>query len=254
MQSGVQDKPIIIKNIALPSVSVTIPDDTTILAPDSWSGIIQPPKSISSSGNAPSGFTISDTVIEVGSSDAVLLFDTPVTLTLSGVTGAVGYKPSGSNNWIQITNTCNSFDNPTTGLVFPGECFISNGVDTKIATFHFTEFGPLDPIPPPIPPPTPQPSKSSSGGSGRINVSPDEISKKSSTSISRVSDWVSSKEYFKFGIRDLIAQGHIPHTGQIPSSAPQWFYNIGQQWKDGKISNEEYFNAAKWLIDQRIIK
>jgi len=146
MESGIDLSPIIIKNIALPNFQVSIPDATTILAPDGWSGTIQPPKTGSSSGTPPSGFSIGGTVIEVGSPDVVLLFDTPVDVLLSGVTGNVGYKPAGSSTWVQITNTCgNTFDIPDPPT-FPGECFISNGVDTKIVTYHFTEFGELDPV------------------------------------------------------------------------------------------------------------
>ncbi|KAG2478596.1 MAG: hypothetical protein NPMRTH1_400004 [Nitrosopumilales archaeon] len=146
LESGTDNKPVIIKNVALPSVSVSIPDGTTILGPDEWTGTIQPPKTGSSSGTAPSGFSVGNTVIEVGSPDVVLLFDNPVDVLLSGVTGNVGYKPAGSSTWIQITNVCGgTFDSPD-DPVFPGECFISNGVDTKIFTYHFTTFGGLDAI------------------------------------------------------------------------------------------------------------
>ena len=257
LKSGIIAEPIIITNVDIPTVKVSIPDETTILAPAGWTGTIQPPKAASSSGTAPSGFSVGDTVIEVGSPDAVLLFDTPVTLTLEGVTGSVGYKPAGSTVWTQITESCGgTFDNPDAPSAFPGECFISNDSDTKIVTYHFTEFGGLDSTPPPTesPPAESPPAKSSSGGSGRINVSPQEMDRKSNTSLSRVSDWVSSSNYFGVGIRDLISQGYIAHTGKIPTSAPDWFYSTGQTWKDGKITDEEYFDAVKYLIDHKIIK
>lgn len=254
LESGTIAEPIIITNSDLPTVIVSIPDETTILAPAGWTGTIQPPKAASNSGTAPSGFTVGDTVIEVGSPDAVLLFDTPVTLTLEGVTGSVGYKPSGSTVWTQITESCGgSFDNPDAPSFFPGECFISDGSDTKIVTYHFTSFGGLGSAP--SAPTESSSAKSSGGGSGRTNVSPEEIAKKSSTSLSRVGDWVSSKDYFKIGLRDLISKGHIENVVKIPTgTAPDWFYSVGKEWDAGNITNQEYFDAVKYLIDYKILK
>lgn len=132
-----------LSSAALPNVNVSIPDNTTVLAPGTWDGIINPPATGLSSGTAPSGFSVGSTVIEVGSSDVVLLFDQPVSVVLIGVTGPVGYKPAGSNTWTQITNTCGgTYANPTSPT-FPGECYISNGTDTKIYTYHFTSFASL---------------------------------------------------------------------------------------------------------------
>ena len=254
LKSGNSGKPTIITNADLSSVSVSIPDNTTILASDEWDGTIQPPKLTASSGNAPTGFTVGDTIIDVGSPDIVLLFDNPVDVLLLGVTGNVGYKPAGSTNWIPITEQCGgSFTVPDAPSAFPGECFISNGSDTKIVTYHFTEFGELDSIPPSTE--SSSAKSSSSGGSGRINVSPQEIAKKSNTSMSRISDWVSSKDYFKIGVRDLISRGYIENINTIPSqSPPDWFYSTGQAWKEGKITNEEYFDAVKYLINHKILK
>ncbi|MCX6705114.1 MAG: peptidoglycan-binding domain-containing protein, partial [Candidatus Woesebacteria bacterium] len=94
-----------------------------------------------------------------------LTFDKPVKILLNGVNVDVGYKPAGSDTWTKITTDCTagSYDAPT-GAVFPGECKIRHGNDTKILTYHFTSFGGLDVIPPPsqgspypapIPPATP---------------------------------------------------------------------------------------------------
>ncbi|MDP3758828.1 MAG: hypothetical protein Q8Q86_03845, partial [Candidatus Daviesbacteria bacterium] len=147
LQSGVDTQPIVLTNSNLAGVSVSIPDGTKVQGPAGWDGTIQPPKTGSNAGTAPSGFSVGSTVISVGSPGAVLVFDTPVTLTLTGVTGAVGYKPAGSDTWVQITNTCAGDYGAPTPPTAPGECKISNGTDTKIVTFHFTEFGELDPIP-----------------------------------------------------------------------------------------------------------
>ncbi|HET7629967.1 MAG TPA: right-handed parallel beta-helix repeat-containing protein [Candidatus Saccharimonadales bacterium] len=143
LKSGSASQPIKITNSALSNVSVSIPDSTTVLAPNNWDGKIQPPKSVSASGTAPSGFSVGGTVVEVGSTDGVLLFDQPVSVVLTGVTGTVGYLPSGSSTWVQITNQCSgTYANPS-APTFPGECYISDGTNTKIYTYHFTTFGTL---------------------------------------------------------------------------------------------------------------
>ena len=141
INSGQSGTPVTITNAAIPNISASIPDGTAVLAPSGWDGKITPPKIGSSSGTAPSGFSVGGTVIEVGSPDVVLLFDKPATLLLSGVKGNVGYKPAGSDTWVQITNACGGTYASPSNPVFPSECFISNGADTKIVTYHFTTFG-----------------------------------------------------------------------------------------------------------------
>lgn len=133
---------VTLSNTALPTVSVTIPDQTEIEGPAGWNGKIQPPRTETASGNAPAGFSVGGTVISVGSSQGTLRFDKPVTLLLEGVTGTVGYKPALEDNWVEITNGCNgTFAAPT--LSNGNECSITNGTDTKIVTNHFTLFGSL---------------------------------------------------------------------------------------------------------------
>jgi hypothetical protein len=148
LKSGTDDQPFTLTNSNLSNVTVTIPDATTVLAPSGWDGIITPPKktSNSSSSNAPSGFSVGNTVIEVGSANNVLLFDRPVAIVLAGVTGNVGYKPAGSDSWIQITALCGGDYLAPNAPSFPGECYISNGTDTKIYTYHFTSFASLNTI------------------------------------------------------------------------------------------------------------
>lgn len=147
INSGQSGIPVTIKNVAIPSISVSIPSGTGVLAPSGWDGKINPPMIGSSAGSAPSGFSVGGTVIEVGSPTTVLLFDSPVTVLLAGVTGDVGYKPAGSNTWIQITSTCGGTYTSPSNPIFPDECHISNGGDTKILTYHFTTFGSLTPNP-----------------------------------------------------------------------------------------------------------
>ena len=155
LQSGVDTQPIILTNAALANISASIPDGTKIQGPAGWDGKIAPPVAGIANGTAPAGFSVGNTVISIGSLSGTLVFDSPVTILLSGVTGAVGYQPSGSSAWTKIVNTCGgSYDTPT-APTRPGECAISDGTDTKILTYHFTSFAGLNVVTPP-----------SSGGGG----------------------------------------------------------------------------------------
>ncbi len=147
LMSGIEGQPLMIKNADLSSSSFTLPYLATVLAPNGWDGKIVPPKTGSSAGTAPSGFSIGGTVIEVGSSDVVLLFDKPAEVILTGVTGNVGYKPAGVSSWTRITSTCGGTYALPASPTFPGECSISNGSDTKISTYHFTTFAELTAVP-----------------------------------------------------------------------------------------------------------
>lgn len=143
LQSGTTSQPIALTNTDLSNVSVAIPDGTTVLAGSGWDGKITPPKTdTGATGNAPSGFVIGSTQIEVGSSTGILLFDKPVKIVLSGVTGQVAYKPAGSSDWHQITTQCNSATDAS-NVSFPNECFFTSGSDTVIWTYHFTSFASL---------------------------------------------------------------------------------------------------------------
>lgn len=135
-------EPLVITNASYSKADITILHETTVLAADTWDGEIHPPKQSVASGQAPTGFAIGDTVVEVGSPDEILLFDKAIKLTLEDVTGAVGYKSTGSTIWVKINTICNNADNPT-NIGFPNECYIQSGADTIIWTYHFTEFGGL---------------------------------------------------------------------------------------------------------------
>jgi hypothetical protein len=144
LESGTDGQPIIISNSENAGISISIPDGTAILAGADWDGTMIPPVTVPASGNPPSGFLVGDTLIEVGSPSGILLFDQPVTITLEGVTGTVGYKPAGSDTWVQITQIAGgTYDNPVAPEAF-GEAYISNGTDTRIITWHLSHFGSLD--------------------------------------------------------------------------------------------------------------
>ncbi len=143
LTSGVSGQPVVINNNSLGNASLSIPDNTAIFAASGWDGTITPPTTGSTSGTLPTGYSSVSGVVEAGSSTETILFDKATTLTLTGVTGEVGYKPAGATSWTRISYSCSgSYDNPTSP-VFPGECSISNGIDTKILTYHLTSFGSL---------------------------------------------------------------------------------------------------------------
>ena len=146
---------------------VFIPENTIVTGPVGWDGIIQAPISgTPTGGNAPAGFSVGSTVISVGSPDGTLVFDSPVTILLAGVTGTVGYRPSGSDTWQTITNVCGGTYATPNSPVAPGECAINNGTDTKIVTYHFTSFGSLNTV------------SSGGGGGGGGDASDTSSSKK----------------------------------------------------------------------------
>lgn len=146
IQSGVNGEPVLLSNKDFSRANVSIPDGAAVLAPAGWNGTIAPPRATTRTGTAPTGFSVGTIVVEVGSDTETLLFDTPVSVVLSEVTGAVGYKASGATSWIQIGNQCGgTYDTPS-APVFPGECYISNGTDTKIHTYHFTSFASLNSV------------------------------------------------------------------------------------------------------------
>ncbi|MEK7542776.1 MAG: lamin tail domain-containing protein [Patescibacteria group bacterium] len=161
LNSGVLGEAISLSNADKAGISVSIPDELVVYAPSGWNGKIQPPKTGSVDGSAPSGFSVSNSVIEIGSPTEVLIFSKPITITLSGVSGSVAYKPSGSNTWTQITNMCGGTYATSSSPAFPGECYKSNGTDTKIVTYHFTMFGGLNVV------------TVMSGGSGTVSIVPD---------------------------------------------------------------------------------
>ncbi len=143
LNSGTPSAPIVLANSDLAGISASIPDGTVITGPSGWDGIITPPTTGTSSGSAPAGFRIGDTIISIGSLAGSLNFSQPVTILIPGVKGTVGYKLSGEDNWHQITNTCGGdYTSPT--LDSGNECSIHNGTDTKILTKHFTLFGELN--------------------------------------------------------------------------------------------------------------
>jgi parallel beta-helix repeat protein len=141
--------PTLSSPVTIGSTTVTsiIPAGVTVTTQPNayWDGVINPPAPVSDySGAAPSGFDVGNTVIEVGSIYTTLYLSSPATLTLTGVNGPIGYSAANSNNWTLIADTCGgTYDSPSNPTSTTGACTITNGIDTKILTYHFTRFGTL---------------------------------------------------------------------------------------------------------------
>lgn len=226
--SSIFANPILLENTDLTTVSVSISDQTKILGPATWDKTITPPKTVTTTGTVPAGFVTPTSAIEVGSPDVVLVFNSPVTILLNDVTGQIAYKLSGTNNWVLISSCSGSFATPTAPPA-PGECSINNGVDTKIVTFHFTEFGPLEEEPKeePEPDPTPTPKSSGGSGSGRTGVGPDSASP---------------------GQVFVPSFPVLPEEGETKAKLPDWFRAVVFWWAEGKITEEEMNIAMQYLF------
>lgn len=221
LQSGINNQPIILTNSNVSNVSASIPDGTKIQGPAEWDGKIMPPVAGSSSGIAPTGFSVGAT-ISIGSPDVTLVFDNPVTILFTNVTGAMGYKPAGLNTWVQITNVCDGSYASPIAPVFPGECYISNGTNTKIYTYHFTTFGSLTANL------TPVPTAPSRGGSGSY----------SSSVVGIITD---TNNDGKINILDFVAlMANWGKTG---------IYNVADFNRDGNVSILDFvLLMANWTI------
>jgi len=146
VESGTNGSDIRIKNSDFTTGELNLPDGTTVMGASSWDGTIAPPQAGNKTGtNAPTGFSVGNTIVEVGAFGEVLLFDQPVSVIISGVHSNLGYKPADSNNWFRITAKCGgTYANPN-APTFPKECYITNSNvgKTKIYTYHLTGFANL---------------------------------------------------------------------------------------------------------------
>ena len=206
---------IVLENTDLTTVSVKIPDQTTISGPEEWDNTIAPPTEVPTTGEIPSGFQTPESVIQVGNPDVVLIFDKTVTIILEDVIGQTAYKLPGEEIWNLINDCTGTYDDPV-DPDFPSECSISDGTDTKIVTYHFTEFGEFEEIVEQ----TTQTSSSSSGG--RTGISPSNS-----------------------GFNDEIKSSN---------ALPVWLKQPVLWWNGSQITDKEFSSILTWLIDENIIK
>ena len=210
---------ITLENSELSTVSIEIPDQTTISAPQNWDKTILPPVEITTTGIIPSGFQTPDSVIQVGSTNVVLIFDNPVTIILEGVTGQTAYKLPGENTW-HLIDGCGGLYTTPTDPDFPKECSISFGGNTKIVTYHFTEFGGFEETPvETTSPPAESSTTNNSPGGDRVGSS---------------------------GSSSIPGQILVPEEKDV--KLPEWFRLVVLWWAEGEITEEEMNNALNWLI------
>lgn len=222
-----------IKNKSLTSVTVTIPDQTKVKAPNSWNGKIIPPKQISTSGTTPAGFQTPITSISVGSPDVILVFDKAVIVQLEGITGQTAYKTPGSDTWLLISTCLGTYDTPIDPPV-DAECSISNGVDTKIVTFHFTEFTGLTTTPTTPTAPSSSISSSNSGGGGGGSGRSTGPSSTSTAFAGRI-----------------LPEGAVSEARVFPN----WFQSfLVSYWIEDSISDDAFKNAINYMLNKNIIK
>lgn len=233
--SNISDNPIILLNTEESEILVKIPDQTKISAPNNWDKTISPPKIVTTTGIAPLGFAIPTSAIQIGSPDVVLVFDSPVTIILNGVTDQMGYKLSGTTEWVFIDHCLGTFDSPTSPI-FPGECYITDGTNTKILTYHFTEFTILTEIVTSTSTSstsTLSTSTSSTGGSGRTGVGPTS----------------GGSSGYNVSPRDI-----SPTVISSSSTFPNWFkMNLVGWWVADAINDEEFKSVVNYLLNENII-
>lgn len=218
LESGTNGQAVSLTNSQFSSGTVSIPDGTTIMGPAGWDGKLTPPKSGSGTGTTPTTFRVGSTVVEVGSSAGVLLFDQPVSVVIDGVHPNVAYKAAGSAAWTIISNVCGGTYASPAAPSFPGECFIiDSGLNkTKIFTYHFTAYAPL------VSTVTQAPSSSTSGGGGgsaaAINT-PDDSNTLTSSIATSVTGVISSEKVYTRPMS--ISSAMITHDAVTDTKAVQ---------------------------------
>ena len=166
---------------------------------------------------------------------------------MEGTTGQTDYKLSGTDNWVNISTCTGTFASPGDPPA-NGECSITDGTDTKILTFHFTEFAGLTETvvvetdtetdtDTDTETTTSSSSTSSSGGSGRTGVGPTSGPGSSSSRGGSI-----------FSYDPPTIEGTT-----TKSLVPSWTHNVILWWTEDKITDQEFKNRVTYLLDQNII-
>ena len=235
VEIGASGDEVILKNTQLPSVEAQIPKTTNISAPSNWNQELAPPKSVIPVAIEVSGFQTPTSAIQIGSPDVILVFDKAVTLVLKDIVGQTAYKLPGQTSWTLISTCLGTYDVPIDPPI-NGECSISNEIDTKIVTFHFTEFTELTVAPSTSTTSTSTSTTSSSGGGGRTGVGSSGGSGASSSA--------------GFAGR-LLPEGVTPQIRVFPN----WFQtSLVSFWVNDLITDDEFKNAMNYLLNENIIK
>jgi hypothetical protein len=225
-------------NSDLNYVTIIIPDVITLLAPDSWDHKFLPPTEISVMGNIPSGYQSTDSVIQIGSLDTIILFDKPVTIILDNVNGDMGHRLAGENSWYLLDTCSGSYESPGPP-VFPNECTISNGVHTKIVTYHFTHFAEFEKI-----------------EEEEEEIVEEEIVEEEIVEEEIVEEENNSRGSSGGGRKSTNISPENPgFSGTLKtSSINDWVKQPVKWWLNGDITDKEFSIIIGWLIDEDVIK
>ncbi len=198
LESGTNGQAVDLTNSQFSSGTASIPDGTAIMGPAGWDGKLTPPKSGSGTGTAPSSFRVGSTVVEIGSSSGVLLFDQPVEVVIDGIHPNVAYKATGSTTWNIINHVCGGTYASPAAPAFPGECFIidSGASKTKIVTYHFTSYAPLASTVTEDQTTAPSPGGGGGGGAAASIRTPDDSNTLTSSIASSVNSVISREKVY----------------------------------------------------------
>ncbi len=150
------------------TVTVNIPDGTTVTGDSSWNGVVSFPIATSTFTLTPDSGNTATAVeaIAIGAGDTPLILNNAARLLFAGQTGKlVGWSRGGV--FTQITNVC-SADSQAVGDALPagGDCKFDNNTDLVVWTKHFTSFVTYTQTANP----TPVPSSGGGGGGGPIGT------------------------------------------------------------------------------------
>ncbi|MEE9573213.1 MAG: hypothetical protein V3W20_09210 [Candidatus Neomarinimicrobiota bacterium] len=210
-------------NSVVSEITVVFSDETelsTVSSTDSsWDGTI----SLTESENTSSiitGYEIPDRIIKIGNDNLTIQFDKAVTIIFKNMIGDAVYKQTGATNWNLISTCQGTYDTPTDPGV-RNMCYITDGVNTKIITYHFTEFAILEETD----------DGSSSGGNNGSSSG---------------------------GNSGGSSGGGQGRTGvgptNTPNTIPQWVKQPTVWWINEDITNTEFSNMMEWLIDNDVIE
>lgn len=119
-----------------------IENGTVISGGDGWDGNMILPTIQSNSDYSISGGTV-DVVVNMGS-DIELNFSKAVKVIIGGMAGKKAGWSRGAGALNEITTACNA-DHSNINANDPRECYIDEGADLVIWTYHFTEFAAYSP-------------------------------------------------------------------------------------------------------------
>jgi hypothetical protein len=209
-------------------IRIIFTDETELSVDKLWDGTISLTESANTS-RIITGYEIPDKIIKMGNDNLTIQFDKAVTIIFDGMTGDAAYKQTGATNWNLISAICEGEYGTPTDPSAENMCYITDGVNTKIITYHFTEFALIQ-----------ETTDNGSSGGNRGG---------SSGGNSGGSSGGNSGSSF--------GGGH-GRTGVGPTDThntiPQWVKQPIGWWINEDITNTDFSNMMEWLIDNDVIE